>query len=139
MFLSYIKSTRCFSKWTINNLSLSLNSKAKSLVPPEPIHLDQAPITMKVFAATALFAGLAVAAATTVQVTDLSIRDNDGLQSVSFKVEGTDCSSSDPTTLAGNGANACGDGNPPVYTFSAEKKGGSDYQLWLHKNVDGSV
>ncbi|KAH7058846.1 hypothetical protein B0J12DRAFT_696520 [Macrophomina phaseolina] len=93
---------------------------------------------MKVFAATAFFAGLAVAA-TTVQVTDLSIRDNDGLQSVSFKVEGTDCSSSDPTTLAGNGANACGDGNPPVYTFSVEKKGGSDYQLWLHKNVDGSV
>ncbi|KAF4306108.1 putative hypersensitive response-inducing protein elicitor [Botryosphaeria dothidea] len=93
---------------------------------------------MKVFAATALFAGLA-AAATTVKVTDLSIRDNEGLQSVSFKVEGTDCTSTDPTTLAGNGANACGDGNPPVYTFSVEKNDASDYQLWLHKNVDGDV
>ncbi|KAB2570975.1 Hypersensitive response-inducing protein elicitor [Lasiodiplodia theobromae] len=91
---------------------------------------------MKVFAA-ALFAGLA-AAATTVKVTDISIRDNDGLQAVSFKVDGTDCSSVSAATLAGNGANACGAASPPDFTFSVEKNGLSDYQLWLHKN-DGSV
>lgn len=112
------------------HLTIHLQSQTKSLVPQTT--------QMKVFAATALFAGLA-AAATTVKVTDLSIRDNEGLQSVSFKVEGTDCTSTDPTTLAGNGANACGDGNPPVYTFSVEKNDASDYQLWLHKNVDGDV
>ncbi|KKY13280.1 putative hypersensitive response-inducing protein elicitor [Diplodia seriata] len=95
---------------------------------------------MKFSAAATLFAAGLATASTTAKVTDLSIRDNAGLQSVSFKVDGTtDCSSSDPSTLAGNGANACGDGNPPVYTFSVEKNGASDYQLWLHKNVDGSV
>ncbi|OJD33159.1 major allergen alt [Diplodia corticola] len=93
---------------------------------------------MKFTTATALFfAGLV--AAETVSVTDLTIRDNNGLQSVSFKVAGTDCSSTDAASLANNGANACGDGNPPVFTYSVEKTEGSEYQLYLHKNVDGSV
>lgn len=135
MLTSYIKSTSRISPSIITSITIS---KAKqSLSFSEPTHHHQT-TKMKVFAATALFAGLAAAAAT-VKVTDLSIRDNEGLQSVSFKVEGTDCTSTDPTTLAGNGANACGDGNPPVYTFSVEKNGASDYQLWLHKNVDGDV
>ncbi|KAL1638017.1 hypothetical protein SLS58_009038 [Diplodia intermedia] len=95
---------------------------------------------MKVSAATTatlLFAATGLAAS--VKVTDLSIRDNAGLQSVSFTVDdgATACSSSDASTLAGNGANPCGAGD--VYSFSVEKSAGSEYQLYLHKNVDGEV
>lgn len=90
---------------------------------------------MKFFAATALFAGLAVAA-NSVKVTDIAIRDNNGLQSVSFKADGLECSQNDAAALANNGAHACADNS---FTFSVEKNGASDYQLWLHKKVDGDV
>lgn len=85
---------------------------------------------MRFFAITALFGAVAVAAETAT-VTDLSIRDNNGIQSASFKVAGVECSSTDAAVFTNNEAVVCGES---AYRFRLQGSN-SKYDLTLYKQT----
>ncbi|KAK7726293.1 hypothetical protein SLS57_003379 [Botryosphaeria dothidea] len=89
---------------------------------------------MRFFAITALFGAVAVAAETAT-VTDLSIRDNNGIQSASFKVAGVECSSTDAAVFTNNEAVVCGES---AYRFRLQGSN-SKYDLTLYKQTGTAV
>ncbi|KAL0253125.1 hypothetical protein SLS55_010576 [Diplodia seriata] len=82
---------------------------------------------MKFFIATAAVVGLASAAT----VSDATLRDNNGLQSVELSIDGTKCSADSPAALGARQI-AC-----PGSAFSWHVTGSaSDYEVTLFKGVN---
>ncbi|EOD43269.1 putative major allergen alt [Neofusicoccum parvum] len=86
------------------------------------------------FAASAIFGAVAVSAAETATITDLSIRDNNGIQAASFKISSADnveCSSTSAADLANSAVVVCGESK---YRFAISGSN-SKYDLTLYKEV----
>lgn len=81
-------------------------------------------------AAVAALGAVASATIETATVTDLYIRDNNGIQSASLTVQGQKCSG-DASQLANNAAVVCGDSE---YRFAVEGSN-SDYTLTIYKQT----